>query len=137
MVLHDHGGALDYDLMTRTAYTLDDVGGRLQVRSLAHFLQHLPPESATVRALRPDDEERVAWETGRVETQLLAILIDELRGMQWMYAKANSKGTVTRPKAFPTPWSDGDETGVTRYGSDPIPVGEFDAWFDREDEEEE
>lgn len=137
MVVQDHGGALDYDLMTRTAYTLEDVGGRLRMRSLSHFLQYLPPDSATMRELNPEDAEKVAWSMGRVDSQILAAIVDEVRGLQWMYAKTHSKGSVQRPKAFQTPWTEGEETGVTRYGSDPIRVGDFDAWFDRTDESKE
>lgn len=128
--MHDHGGALDYDLMTMTQYTLDDVGGRLSTGALAHFVKHLPPSSETKRALSPEDAEKVAWMDGDVTSQLVAILIDELRGMQWLYAKSNSKGSVRRPKPFETPWNDGEGYGERRIGSDPITIAEFDAWFD-------
>ena len=82
MVLLDHGGALDYDLMTRTAYTLEDVGGRLRMRSLSHFLQYLPPDSATMRELNPEDAEKVAWSMGRVDSQILAAIVDEVRALR-------------------------------------------------------
>ena len=127
--MHDHGGALDYDLMTMTAYTLDDVGGRLPVGSLAHFVQNLPPSSATMRALFPADADKVAWAEGRATAQLLAVLVDELRGMQWLYASRNSRGSVRRPHPFETPWSEGTR-GEKRIGSAPVTIAEFDRWFD-------
>ena len=129
-MVREHGGALDYDLMTMTCYTMDDVGGRLPVGSLAHFVQNLPPESATMRSLHPDDAERVAWMRGAATAQLVACLIDEVRGLQWMYASAHSRGSVRRPRQFRTPWDDGEDTGVVRMGSNPIPISEFDKWFD-------
>lgn len=132
-VLAEHGGALDYDLMTRTPYCIDDLGGRLQARSLSHFLQHLPPESETKRALFPEDAEKADWLSGRVATQLLAVLVDELRGMEWVYSKVNSKGSVRRPAPFPTPWTDAKSRGYVRYGSAPVTVAEFDEWFDRKE----
>ena len=119
--------------MTMTEYTLDDVGGRLPVRSLAHFARHLPPSSATMRELRPEDEARVAWMEGAATAQLLAILIDEVRGMEWMYGKAHSKGSLRRPKPFETPWRNGEEAGVRRIGSAPIRIADFDEWFDRKE----
>ena len=119
--------------MTMTTYTLDDVGGRLPVRSLAHFVRHLPPESATMRELSPEDGERLMWMRGMATAQLVAILINEVRGMQWIYSKAHSNGSVRRPQPFPTPWATPEETGVRRIGSDPITIAEFDEWFDRKE----
>lgn len=132
--MSDHGGALDYDLMTMTPYTLDDLGGRLSCRSLVHFIRHLPPTSATKREINgaPTDEQ-MGWLTGNVTTQLIACLLDEVRGLQWMYQSAHSKSRVRRPKRFPTPWSTDEELGVKRYGRDPIRVADFDAWFDGKD----
>lgn len=118
--------------MTMTIYTIDDVGGRLPVGSLAHFVQNLPPDSATMRALFPEEAERVAWMGGRATGQLLACLIDEVRGMQWLYQSAHSTHSVRRPRPFATPWADGREAGERRIGSDPVTIAEFDAWFDGE-----
>ena len=50
----DHAGALDYDLMTLTRWTLDDLGGELGWERLLHFVQNLPPTSALARAMHPD-----------------------------------------------------------------------------------
>ena len=130
--MREHGEALDYDLMTMTTYTLDDVGGRLSMRSLAHFLRFLPPSSQVMRELNPDDGERVLWMGGAVNSQLIALLVNELRSMEYLFAKANSKGSVRRPTMLETPWTDGDED-VVRYGSDPIPIADFDEWFDRKE----
>lgn len=130
--MHDHGGALDYDLMTLTAYTIDDVGGRLPVGSLAHFLQNLPPDSATMRELFPEEAERVAWMGGRATAQLVACLIDEVRGLQWLYQSAHHRGSVRRPRPIETPWTDERDSGVRRIGSEPVTIAEFDAWFDGE-----
>ncbi|MBQ9004905.1 MAG: hypothetical protein IJ092_00880 [Atopobiaceae bacterium] len=131
--MHDHGGALDYDLMTMTQYTLDDLGGRLTTGALAHFVKHLPSHSETMRALFPEDAERVAWTDGDMTAQLLALLIDEVRGMQWIYARSHSRGSVRRPQPFKTPWTEGDGRGERHIGLGPITIAEFDAWFDGSD----
>lgn len=130
----DHGGALDYDLMTLTQYTIDDVGERLRMRSLANFVRHLPVTSATKIAVSGGlTREQAEWVRGDVTAQLLSVLIDELRGMEWMYQSTHSKARVRRPRRFPTPWTSDAELGVRRYGRDPIPVSEFDAWFNRKE----
>lgn len=130
-MLEHHRGAIDYDLMTMTSFTIDDVGGRLPLRSLAHFVRHLPPTSATMRALHPDDAERVTWMEGKATAELLACLIDEVRGMQWMYESAHSRSRPRRPKPFPTPWRT-DDADTRRIGSGAITIADFDAWFDGE-----
>ena len=125
----EHGGALDYDLMTMTIYTIDDVGGRLPVGSLAHFVRHLPPESATMRELYPDEQEKILWSKGYATAQLVAALIDELRSFEYMYAKRNSRGGVRKPVPFETPWTKPTKR-VQHFGSDPIRIADFDEWFD-------
>ena len=129
----DHGGALEYDLLTATGYTLDDVGGRLPLRALANFVRHLPVTSATKRELDGLTAEQDDWVQGRVLSELMAILIDEIRGLEWMYESAHSKSRIRRPKRIPTPWSTDEELGVRRYGKDPIPVKDFDAWWDEQE----
>ena len=130
--MSDHGGALDYDLMTLTPYTLDDVGERLSCSSLVHFIRHLPLTSATKREINGITDEQNMWMRGDVTTQLVACLIDEISGLEWMYQSAHSNTRIRRPKRFPTPWATDEDLGVRRFGKDPIRVGDFDAWFDRD-----
>lgn len=113
-----------------TKYDLRDVGGRLSMGSLAHFVRHLPPTSATMRELRPQDAERLAWVEGEANAQLLAVLIDELRGFEWLYGKSHSKGSLRRPKPLETPWTTDEERGVRRVGKGAVTIAEFDEWFD-------
>lgn len=133
-IVSDHGGALDYDLMTMTPYTLDDLGGRLSCKSLIHFIRHLSPTSATKRSLDGGiTDEQAGWMGGEATALLIACLIDEIRGLEWLYQSAHSKTRIRRPKRFPTPWSTDEELGVRRIGKDPIRVGDFDVWFDNKD----
>lgn len=137
-IVSDHGGALEYDLMTLTNFTLDDLGGRLSCRSLVHFIRYLPPTSATKRELDGGlTDIQTAWVSGQATAQLVACLIDEIRGLEWLYQSAHSKSRIRRPKRFPTPWSTDEELGVRRFGKDPIRVADFDAWFDSKDSRDE
>lgn len=127
----DHGGALDYDLMTMTRYTLDDVGGRLRVRSLAHFVRHLPPTSALMREMPGGlDAEQAAWARGDVTTQLLALIADEVRGMEWLFQCAHSRARARRPRRLVTPWTPDEELGVRRIGREAVRVADFDDWWE-------
>lgn len=127
--MQGHGGALDYDLMTMTRFTLDDLGGALSTRALLHFCKHLPPTSALARELHPENAERVAWMRGDASAQLLAVLIDEVRGLAWSYASHEERRRLPRPRRFPTPWAPDTATEGTHLGSDPMPLSEFDAWW--------
>ena len=130
--MHDHGGALDYDLMTKTRYTIDDVGERLSVRSLSHFLLNLPPDSATMRAIHPEDAERLAWSEGHANAQILAVLVDEVRELKWMYQSYSERRRHARPKPFPTPW-DASSDESKRIGKGAVSVADFETWWDSKD----
>ena len=122
--------------MTMTPYVLDDLGGRLSIGSLAHFVRHLPLTSATKLALDGGLTERQAeWVRGDVVAELLAVLVNELRAMQWMYQSANSKTRIRQPKPFVTPWNADEELGVRRFGKGAIPISGFWQWWDARDEQ--
>ena len=116
--------------MSRTAYTLRDLGGRLSWASMAHFVQWLPPGSATSRATNPDVD---VWASGDMTAAVVADLIDAVNMLRYEWALGNTpKGRrrPKRPKRYPRPWAKDDDAGGQRYGRDPIPVSQFDAWWE-------
>jgi len=75
------------------------------------LVQQLPPESATATAIRndiPEDElaerrgdpTKAPWSPA---DHLLALLIDEVRQLTWMYAQSHSKSKVRRPEPISRP----------------------------------
>lgn len=123
-----YGEAIDYDLMTRTRWTLRDwEDGRLDGRSLARFVEGCGPESAFYRASHPDDKGSIAWYDGTAACALIAELIDTVR------ASANAlayKGTGKRPprmEPYPRPWR--KDTQARHFGRDPIPIRDFNDWY--------
>lgn len=126
MLIHEHGPALDYDLITMTRYNLGDVGGALPWAALRHFVDHLPRTSALSRELVPlSDEER--WIAGDMTAPILADIYDAIAQVG---ANLVAKGTGRQPrtvKPYPRPW---EGRGERRIGSDPIPVSEFESWWD-------
>jgi len=77
------------------------------VRKLANLLDHLPPESATMTALRVERGEDAEIDTSKADPSeapwsalemLVATLIDEVRGVRSAYATVHT-GTVIQPPA--------------------------------------
>ena len=118
-----HGGAVEYDLMTRTRFTLDDLGGGLSARALISFLGHLPPESASYASINPDAG---GWSK---TDMLLARICEAVESTAWMVACKGVKKShwPQRPKRITRPGvADDDEK---RIGRDPIPISDFDEWY--------
>jgi len=82
------------------------------VRAVVHSAG---PDSAIARAIRGHD-----WTQ---HTYFLADLIDLLAQANW---QRQGKRNATRPKPVERPGS----KEVQRIGKDPIPISEFDAWWD-------
>lgn len=133
-IIAEHGGAVDYDLMTLTSFTLDDLGRALSWRALSHFVAHLPPTSALVREMHPEMGATLAWADGSMVAPLLADLIDSVAYGRWEYLASRvpkGKKRPRVPKRMPRPWEKAEvEKGERRVGSDPIPISEFDSWWE-------
>lgn len=125
-LIEEHGPALDYDLLTLTRYNLSDVGGALPWAALRHFVDHLPRTSALSRDLVPlSDEER--WIAGDANCIILADIYDAIAQVG---ANLMAKGSGRAPRhmrPYPRPWDNG--SGERRFGSDPIPISEFEDWW--------
>lgn len=101
---------------------LEDLGTpALPWTELAVLLRYAPPTSALVRELQP---ELANWVSGRVTADLLATIADLLANGNW---QRQGKKNAPKPKPIKRP---GAVTSATRYGSDPIPVKDFDDWWD-------
>ena len=115
--------------MTLAHMTLDDLGGALSWRALLHFVGGLGATSALVRELRPELDEMAPWLDGSMVAPLLADLIDCLNMQRWERVVAASGKRPRRPKRVTRPW-EGDSKGVRVIGRDPIPVSEFESWWE-------
>lgn len=125
----DHGAALEYDLMCRAHYTLDDLGFDLSVRALASFVSHLPPDSALARETADDGGELGRWSDVRATPMLLAALVDEVRYVSWEVAQANSRHDLRSRMPRPIPRPGVADGGRQTVGSDPVPASEFESWY--------
>jgi len=120
-IIAHHGEALEYDLMTRTRYLLEDIGRALPERALLSFVKHLPPDSALRREIDPD----AIWQTDRYAAMLLATISDQLSALNYMFSRSHG-GKPKKPKPIPRP---GVSDGSQHIGKDPIPIEDFDSWY--------
>lgn len=123
---------LEYDLMCRTRFTLDDLGRGLTWRALFSFVMHLDSQSCTWKAMHKDKMTSSLWESPRIVPQLLATLVDELRRMEYLYASSKSKHKLKEPMPIERP---GVKTDKKKLGQEPISVKDFDKWWNGEGEE--
>lgn len=86
---------------------------------LVNFSKHLPLNSATYRALKPDEYK---FSADLQRSALLADIFDLIGVFIHMFAKKGSE----KPKPYPRPWVKGN---VQKIGSDPIPISEFNKWY--------
>ena len=114
-LLRAHCEAIEADLAVR-GIDLRDLwrpGSVLTWRRLAALIRHLPPESATMTALRNSapaevlarqaeqvDPATLAWSRAEM---LAASQLDAINQLIHMYASAHSKQPVARPKPTPRP----------------------------------
>lgn len=123
-LLDEHGGAVEYDLIA-LGLRLDDLGTeRLTWRDLWVIVQHSPRESAIARAV---GAEEAVWS---LTDHLLATVIDVLNIANWQRENAGrprGKSPTRRPKRIPRPGVEGEHKTV---GSEPIPIKDFEAWWD-------
>lgn len=134
--MDEHGGALDYDLMTRTRFTLSDLGGSLDWVTLFHFVQNLDHTSALVRKLYPDQREAFEWMAGERNAAIMADLIDAINNLRWESACARAPKGTSKPRKlplYPRPGAKDQDKGEKVIGSDPIPVSQFDEWWESQD----
>ncbi|NPD32257.1 hypothetical protein HLV35_03115 [Eggerthellaceae bacterium zg-997] len=129
--LRDHGPAIEYDLMTMTAFTLGDLGRALPARALLSFVGMVPRTSRTFASMRPDEAEDAAWEGNALLAQLLAALVDEVRDLAWSFAQSRTRRSLRsmRPRPIPRP---GVRDARRRWGRGAIPVGDFERWWKEE-----
>lgn len=107
--------------MTRTRYTLDDLGAELSERALLSFVRRLPAESETAASMSPMG----GW--SRTD-MLLARICEGIEVLAWIEANKGAKKSraTKRPPRIERP---GVEPDVKRIGHDPIPIQDFDEWY--------
>ena len=120
----EHEAAIDYDLITRTRYTVDDIGGALSWRSLNSFIRHLTPDSALGRDL----EKYTGWETTVKTNAILADIYDLLQVINANLCGLGSKHP-TRKKIKPYPRPGKDDNNERKIGKGGLPIDKLREWI--------
>ena len=122
--VEEHGEALTYDLITRTNYQLDDIGGALSWSSLHSFIKFLPGDSALAR----EAGEISVWDS-RMKTN--AILADIYDSLQLLNANlvAYASGGKTKPKLTPYPRPGREDNTKRTFGKGPLPLEQMREWI--------
>ena len=117
-MIERHDRALEYDLITRTGRTLNELmnmgaAGRV---ALISFIQYLPPDATLRREIDPRDE-TAEWYTTMKTNVILADIFD-------IFVAAHTKDG-NKPAEYPRP---GQKQTI---GKDPVPISEFWDWWDK------
>ncbi|WP_156175102.1 MULTISPECIES: hypothetical protein [unclassified Leucobacter] len=114
-----HGNAIEYDLLM-AGRSLDDLGYSLSWRDLQVLVKRWQrtPGTATCESVQGVEH----W---TVTEQLLATAIDALNTGNWQRGQNRNS---PKPKRIPRPW---EQSQNQRLGSDPIPLHQFNDWWDK------
>jgi len=112
--------------MCRTRFTLDDIGGALPYRALRHFVLNLGRDSALWRDKNDPSGRLAPLYDGSWQAAALADLFDAVAILD-AHVTAAYGGRRRRPKPYPRPWAKAPR--VRHVGSKPIPVRDFESWW--------
>lgn len=116
----EHSEALNYDLLTRTHYTLDDAGGALSWSALRAFIKNIGGDSALARDLG----KATGWETPLQTNILLADIYDLLQIINANLCQMASGGKHKKKiKPYPRPGRDHDTK--RKFGKGAVPIDEL------------
>ena len=122
--VEEHGEALNYDLITRTNYQMDDIGGALSWSSLHSFIKYLPGDSALAR-----EAGKVSVWDSRIKTNaILADIFDLLQvinGNLIQFATGGKKKPKIKP--YPRPGKDGNNK--RKVGKGAMPYNDLRNWI--------
>ena len=115
--IEEYRGAIESHLIS-LGLRLRDLGSEdMGWTDLYNILHYPGPGSPLVTALTK------GW---GVQEELLATATELLAGGNWQ--RGGGKGS--KPKRLVRPYGDGKESDSKVYGKDPIPMGEFDTWWE-------
>ena len=118
-ILSEHSDAITYDLLTKTKYSLDDVGGALSWGTLYSFIKGLGADSAYASELA----NRRGWESTTKTNIILADIFDILQVIAVMLG-----GNKNKFKPYPRPWR-AEEEDKEKIGKDALPADDLHEWI--------
>lgn len=127
----EHRGAIEYDLLTKTGHSVDDIGRVLPWDALDSFFKHLEPSSALMRELYPDAYE---WDSTTKTNKILADIFDIVAQINANVVALAEHKPAKKPKAYPRP-GDKKPDEEMHFGKGALPPNELRAWFEEKRKE--
>ena len=116
---------MNFDLITKTHYQVEDVGGVLSWDALDSFIKNIGPGSALARDLGVDLE---GWDTRKKTNEILADIYDVLQLINRNIVASNSKKRISEKiTPYPRPGREKKERALGRAG---LPKNELLAWIE-------
>ena len=119
-----HDKAITFDLLTKTSYTLDDLGGELSWFALSSFIENLDTNSALARDLKKS----TGWESTLQTNVILADIFDLLQAINSNLCAIGGSKQHRKVKPYPRPFGKGDES-TKKIGKDPLPLNQLKEWI--------
>lgn len=124
-LVSEHGDAITYDLLTKTKYTLDDVGGALSWSTLYSFIKGLGADSAFASEIG----DRRGWESTTKTNSILADIYDLLQLLhEDLVGLSGGKPKKVKPYPRPKSWTDKDKN-EQKIGKDALPTEDLHKWI--------
>lgn len=115
---------MNFDLLTRTGYEVEDIGGALSWGAFESFIKNIGPESALGRELGY----ATGWNTQTKTNAILADIYDLLQVINRNIVASHSKKKVAAKfKPYPRP---GDKKDDKKVGKGALPVKDLRAWIE-------
>lgn len=124
--IEEHRKAIQYDLITKTGYKLDDIGRNLSWDALDSFLSEIDADSALIREVDPDTAE---WGTRVKTNKILADIWDQLSLINSNLVAIGSRKPAKTPKPYPRPGQKPPDD-ERKIGSGALPPDELKKWFE-------
>lgn len=119
-----HDKAITFDLLTKTRFSLDDVGGELSWFALSSFIQNLDSDSALARELKKS----TGWENTLQTNVILADIYDLLQAINLNLCAIGGSKQHKKVKPYPRPFGKGDDN-KRKIGKDPLPFNQLKEWI--------
>ena len=122
-----HREAVEYDLITKTNYTLKDVGRSLTWSELASFMSYVGADSALARDI---DLEKYLWATPAMTNTILADIFDVLAQINANLVAIGSGKRASIPDPYPRPGAKRESGNTRHFGRGALPPDELREWFE-------
>ena len=123
--VEEHSEALSYDLITRTNYQINDIGGALSWSSLHSFIKFLPGDSALARDL---GKSSAIWDSRIKTNAILADIYDLLQQLNANFV-AFASGGKTKQKITPYPRPGREDDNRRKFGKGAMPLDQLRQWI--------